>query len=417
MWPLVTHDCERKRPVKTFTATACTLGTLAVVFTVSSLAGRGTLLLGAAPNTAESQSLRFYIGTYTGDKSQGIYVSALDLATGALAPMVLAGETNSPSFLAMHPSGDFLYAVSEVPTFDGRKSGAVTAWRIDRDSGQLTLLGQDPSGGPGPCHLVVDAAGKTVLVANYGGGSVSTRTIHHDGSLGDQISFHQHRGSSVNPQRQQQPHAHSINLDRPNRHALVADLGLDQILVYRFDPLSSTLVRNDAFPAFKVKAGAGPRHVSFHPSEDYVYVINELDSTLLACRYDDQTGRLDALQTVSTLPADFSGENFTAEVVVHPGGKFVYGSNRGHDSIAVFQIDAPSGRLQSVQFEPTRGKTPRNFVVDPTGQYLLAENQDSGTIVVFRIDPDSGRLTATDHALEVPHPVCIRFAPGIRSTE
>ena len=336
-------------------------------------------------------------------------MSQLDLSTGELAPAALAGETTNPSFLALHPSGDFLYAVGEISSFEGQKAGAVTAWKIDRDTGQLEFLGQDPSGGPGPCHLVVDSTGTTLLVANYGGGSVSSREIHRDGKFGNQISFHQHYGSSVNPQRQQQPHAHSINLDRDNRYAFVADLGLDQILVYRFDAVASELHRNKGFPLVKVKPGSGPRHLSFHPSADYAYVINELDSTITAFRYEPKQGRLELMQTVTTLPPDFDGASYTAEVVAHPSGKFIYGSNRGHDSIAVFRVDPDSGNLQLVQIEPTQGKTPRNFAVDPTGKYLLAENQDSDTIVVFRIDPDQGRLAATGHTLEVPKPVCIKF--------
>ena len=404
--PWVNCDHERNTAVKTLKMSGAILLTLSILV----LAICSTATVTAGESTEEPAQLRFYIGTYTGGKSQGIYMSQLNPMTGELAAAVLVGETTNPSFLAMHPSGDFLYAVGEISSFEGQKTGAVTAWKIDRDTGQLEFLGEDPSGGPGPCHLVVDATGKTLLVANYSGGSVSSREIFHNGHLGNLASFHQHHGSSVNPRRQQQPHAHSINLDRENRYAIVADLGLDEILVYQLDAVSSELSRNSRFPELKVEPGSGPRHLSFHPTADYAYVINELNSTITALRYEPQPGRLEAIQTVSTLPPDFDGDSYTAEVVVHPSGKFVYGSNRGHDSIAVFRIEPESGQLQSVQIEPTQGKTPRNFAVDPTGNYLLAENQDSDTIVVFRIDPDSGRLTATGHTLEVPKPVCIKFA-------
>ncbi len=367
-------------------------------------------LLGEEATPEWPEQLRFYIGTYTNGESEGIYTSQLNRQTGELTPPVLVGETANPSFLAVHPSGDFLYAVGEVSSFDGQKSGAVTAWKIDQSSGQLEFLGQDPTGGAGPCHLSVDTAGRTLLIANYGGGSVSTRAVFHDGTLGDQVSFWQHSGASVDPARQNAPHAHSINLDRDNRFAFVADLGLDQILVYQFEPVRGELRQHAKFPHVKLHPGAGPRHFSFHPSGEYAYVINELDSTITAFRYDTRSGRLEAIQTIGTLPDDFSGRNHTAEVVVHPNGHFVYGSNRGHDSIAVFRVDPESGKLEQVQIEPTQGKTPRNFAIDPTGNFLLAENQDSDTIVVFRIDSTSGQLNDTGHQLEVPSPVCVKFA-------
>ena len=224
------------------------------------------------------------------------------------------------------------------------------------------------------------------------------------------MSFYQHVGSSVNPQRQREPHAHSINLDPENQYAFVADLGLDQILVYRFESIDGELKPNENFPYAKVKPGSGPRHFGFHPNGQFAYVINELNSTITAFRYESQRGGLEEIQTISTLPSDFEGNSYTAEVVVHPDGKTVYGSNRGHDSIAVFRCDPETGRLELVQIEPTQGKTPRNFAIDPTGTYLLAENQGSDTVVVFRIDPESGKLSATGHKLDVPSPVCIQFA-------
>jgi 6-phosphogluconolactonase len=364
-----------------------------------------------APNKSDAPTkFRLYIGTYTDGDSQGIYMSELDLASGELSQPVLAAKIVNPSFLAIHPNRKYLYAVSEIPGSDGHKSGAVAALAIDPRTGQLKLLNRQSSEGAGPCHLSVDATGSAVLVANYGGGSVASLPIGPDGRLAPAASAIQHQGKSVNPQRQEGPHAHSINLDPKNRFAVAADLGLDEVLVYRFDPDKKSLTPNDP-PAAAVAPGAGPRHFAFHPGGKFAYVINEIGNTITAFDYDGEAGVLKEMQSISTLPDDFNGTSYTAEVVAHPSGKFLYGSNRGHDSIAMFSIDQDTGRLTSLGQEPTGGKTPRNFAIDPTGAYLLAENQDSGTITVFRIDQESGRLTATGHSLEVPRPVCVRFLP------
>ncbi len=355
-----------------------------------------------------------YVGTYTGGKSKGIYLFHLDMASGKLTAVGLAAETTNPSFLAIHPGRRFLYAVNEIENFDGKKSGAVSAFAIDPETGHLTLLNRQPSGGAGPCHLVVDKQGKNVLVANYGSGSVAVLPIQADGRLGPPTSTIQHSGSSVNPQRQEGPHAHSINLDAANRHALAADLGLDKVFIYRFDADRGTLSPNDP-PFAAVAPGAGPRHFAFHPNGRTAYVINEMGMTVTVFSYDAGTGALKTLQTISTLPEGAHGENYsTAEVQVSPNGKFLYGSNRGHDSIAIFQIDPHTGLLTYVGNEPTQGKTPRNFGIDPTGTYLLAANQDSNTIVVFRIDPQTGRLTPTGNTAEVPMPVCVKMMPAAR---
>lgn len=368
--------------------------------------------ISAAPAAEQLQAvdgqLRIYVGTYTSKTSKGIYVGRLDLATGGLALEGVAGETKNPSFLALHPTHRFLYAVGEISDFAGKRTGAVSAFGIEPKSGRLQMLNQQSSGGAGPCHLVVDQTGRNVLVANYGGGSISVLPIREDGDLGPATAFVQHQGSSVDPRRQQGPHAHSINLDPANRFAFVADLGLDKIMVYRFDAAAGTLAPND--PAWaSVAAGSGPRHFAFHPGGHFAYVINELKSTLTAFRYDASRGILDEVQTVSSLPAGPVEGNTTAEVQVHPSGKFVYGSNRGHDSIAVFAVDAATGQLQLVEHESTQGKTPRNFGVDPTGQFLLACNQGSDTIVGFRIDQQTGALTPTGQKLDVPSPVCVKF--------
>jgi 6-phosphogluconolactonase len=364
----------------------------------------------ASQTGARSEALLVYIGTYTRGESRGIYQCRLDRDTGRLHSLDLAAETANPSFLALHPSGRFLYAVGEIGNFAGERTGAVAAFRVEPKTGRLTPLGQQASRGAGPCHLVVDRTGRCVLVANYGGGSVSCLPIRDDGRLGEATSFVEHEGSSVNPRRQRGPHAHVVELDAANRFAFVADLGLDKILIYRFDADRGQLTPNDP-PWARVTPGAGPRHLAFHPGGRFAYVINELDSTVTAFGYDADRGALDTLETVSTLPEGFEGQNTTAEIVVHPSGRFLYGSNRGHDSIAIFGIDARTGSLRPVGHEPTQGETPRNFGVDPTGTYLVAANQGTHNLVVFRIDATDGTLRPTGHSLEVPSPVCVLMAP------
>ena len=356
------------------------------------------------------EQLLVYVGTYTGAKSKGIYRFHLDLATGKASPVELAAETSNPSFLAIRPDHRALYAVSEIANFGGGKSGAVSAFALDPQTGGLSFLNQKSSHGGGPCYVVVDRAGKNVLVANYGGGSVAVLPIQSDGRLGEATAAIQHQGSGSNPQRQEAPHAHSINLDPANQYAFAADLGLDKILVYRFDPGKGTLNAN-ATPFATVAPGSGPRHFAFHPNGRTAYVINEMSCTVTAFTYDAGDGVLKAVQTLSTLPGGEVKEGYsTAEVQVHPSGKFLYGSNRGHHSIAIFAID-DAGRLTAAGHQPTGGKTPRNFAIDPTGAYLLAANQDSDTIVLFRIDLESGALKPTGEVVQVPMPVCVRFVP------
>lgn len=370
----------------------------------------GCALVSPSAQAADPASLRLYIGTYTGPKSKGVYTSTLDLATGKLSTAELAVELKNPSFLAVHPQDPtLLYAVSEVDDAQGKPSGGVAALKRDPATNRLTVLNAELSGGAGPCHLNVDATGRHVLVANYGGGSVAALPIVAGGKLGPATSVIAHQGNSVNPQRQKEPHAHSINLDPANRFAFAADLGLDQVLVYAFDPQAGTLARHEP-PFAKVTPGAGPRHFAFRPDGKFAYVINELGNTITVFEYAADKGVLKVVQDISTLPAGHTEPSYTAEVVVHPSGKFVYGSNRGHDSIAMFTVDPATGLLTAQGQEPTRGKAPRNFVVDPTGRWLLAENQGSDTIYVFSIDQATGRLKETGSPLSVPTPVCVRFA-------
>jgi 6-phosphogluconolactonase len=379
-------------------------GFLACGFLLSGIA----LVCAAEEKDKPPGKVRLYIGTYTWKASKGIYLSRLDPATGALEAPVLAGAATNPSFLAIHASGRFLYAVGEVDRFGGQKGGVLSAFAIDRQSGKLTLLNQQSSRGPGPCHVAVDRTGRWALVANYSGGSVACLPIQPDGRLGEATDFVQHKGSSVNPQRQQGPHAHAAYFDAANRFVFVPDLGLDKVMIYRFDAAQGKLVPND--PAWVAMApGAGPRHLAFHPNGRYAYVINEINSTVTALAYDAARGTLKPLESVSTLPEGFEGKSATAEVAIHPSGKFLYGSNRGHDSIAAFAIDAETGKLRPIGHEPTQGKSPRNFAIDPTGTYLLAANQDGNNVVVFRIDAQSGKLQATGHSIKVAAPVCVEM--------
>jgi 6-phosphogluconolactonase len=360
-------------------------------------------LWAGALSTAGSKSLPVYFGTYTGGESKGIYRSVLDLETGELSAPVLAAEAKNPSFLEIHPNGRFLYAVSESGA-----AGMVSAYAIDKQTGILVLLNQAPSGGVGPCHVNIDHTGKNALVTNYGSGSASVIPIELDGKLAKPSSFVQHEGSSVNPNRQKEPHAHSANLSPDNRFAFVADLGIDKIMIYRLDAEKGTIVPNDP-PFVKLKPGSGPRHFAFHPNGKFAYVINELACTVTAFAYEPASGMLSEIQTIPTLPADFGGSSSCAEVRVHPNGKFLYGSNRGHDSIAVYRIDPAKGTLTFVEHETADIKTPRNFNIDPTGKFCLVANQGSDSVVVFRIDAQTGALEPTGHKISVGKPVCVRF--------
>jgi 6-phosphogluconolactonase len=371
-----------------------------------------TLCLGGFATPAADDTghtFHAFVGTYTGAKSKGIHRAAFDAAQGTLTEPELAFELTNPSFLAVHPDQKKLYAVGEVS--GGNREGVVTALAVDPRSGRLDRLNQQSSKGSGPCHLSLDKTGRNLLVANYGSGSIACLPVDHDGRLSEATGFVQHQGSSVNPQRQRGPHAHWIEPDPSNRFALTCDLGLDQILVYQLNPRLGTLAPNTP-PHTTTKPGAGPRHLAFHPNGRFAYVINELDSTMVAYTWEQQRGELKELQRLSTLPADFTGRSTCAEVMAHPSGRFLYGSNRGHDSIAVFAVDSETGRMTAVQHEPAQGKTPRFFTVDPTGRWLLACNQGSDSVVIFRIDPQSGRITTSGRTIEIASPVCLVFVPA-----
>jgi 6-phosphogluconolactonase len=378
---------------------------------VIALAAIGTATHGRAQGPAPTEgNMLVYIGTYTVPKSKGIYVSRLDMEKGTLSPAELAAESPSPSFLAVHPTEKYLYAVNETNTFTD-ETGGVSAFAIDRATGKLQALGQQSSEGAGPAHLTVDKSGRNILVANYGGGSVAVLPINaKDGKLKSGSSFVQHKGHSVNPNRQKEPHAHSITTDPSGRFVYVADLGLDWIVIYQLDERKGLLTLNEP-PNAKVEPGAGPRHFSVHQSGRYGYVINELNCTITTFTRDTNSGGLKELETVSALPPNVQMQNgFSgAELELHPSGRYLYTSIRGHNSIAVFSIDQNTGRLTYVESTPTQGNTPRGFGIDPTGKYLLAGNQNSDTLVVFRIDSATGKLTPTGSKIDVGSPVSVKF--------
>ncbi|HJT89552.1 MAG TPA: lactonase family protein [Bryobacteraceae bacterium] len=361
---------------------------------------RWSLMLGLAAPLA-AQQFMIYVGTYTGPRSQGIYSFRFDAATGKIKPLGLAAATDNPSFLAIHPSRHFLYAVNESD------NGAISAFAIDRRSGGLAFLNRVPSRGNGPCHLAVEASGKRLFAANYGSGSVAACPIAEDGRVGEDCESVQHAGSSIHPRRQGSPHPHQTVLSPDGRFLFVPDLGLDRVFVYA--TANRTLAANGV--AFtQVRPGLGPRHLAFSPDGRFAYVLHELGSSIQVFGYDPRIGSLRPLSEVSTLRQDFTGENTAGEIEVHPGGRFVYASNRGDDSLAVFHADAATGGLTFVQRISTRGRTPRHFAIDLTGRWLLAANQESDNLVLFQIDPRTGRLLSTGETVSAPSPASIVFA-------
>ena len=367
---------------------------------------------GPAPTTVPADATLVYVGTYTRGKSvsQGIYAYRLDATAQTLVPIGLAAATPNPSFLEIDRARGLVFAVNEVDEFAGKPTGAVSAFSIDRTTGKLTLINQQPSMGRGPCHIIIDRTGRHLLIANYGSGTVAVLPVAADGRIGPATAVVQHSGSSVNPERQKGPHAHCMALDAANRFAFACDLGLDKVLAYRFDAATGTLQPHD--PPFTALApGAGPRHMAFTPDGRHAYVLNELHSTITAFAYDGAAGVLKELQTLPTIPAGFTGVNSGAEIAVHPSGKFVYASNRGHDSIAVFSIDAGKGTLTFVAHEPIGGRTPRHFGLDPSGEWMTIAGQASDTLLTGRIDPATGRFKPAGPPLSAPTPVFVGFVP------
>jgi 6-phosphogluconolactonase len=345
----------------------------------------------------------FYLGTYTqSGKSKGIYIGTIDTDTGKLGPVTLAGEAKSPSFVALAPNQKFLYAALE-------DDGAVGAYSIGAD-GKLKVLNTRPAGGEGTCHVWVDATGKNVLVANYNSGSIAVFQTKDDGSLGERTSFVQFEGHGPDKDRQEGPHAHSIYTDATNRFVYACDLGTDNVWVFKFDAEKGALTPANP-PSGKVPAGAGPRHFAQLPGGGIAYADNEMALSVTAFSRDAESGALTALDTLSTMPAgaDKTGAS-VAEIFLHPTAKWLYVSNRGHDSITVYAVGA-DGKLTWIENVPALVKVPRGFGIDPTGKWMITAGQDDDRIAVLKIDPATGKLTATDQSAEVGSPVCVLFTP------
>jgi 6-phosphogluconolactonase len=382
-----------------------------------------TVLLPVAATFAQQNSKKsnarseytVYVGTFTGGRggsSKGIYSFRFQPATGTLGAAKVVAETDSPSFLAVNPTNQFLYSVNNIMNYQGQNAGSVSSFAIDPATGDLKFLNRVSSHSPGPTHLSVDHTSKALLVANYQGGSVASFPIKADGSLGEMVSFDQHSGSSVNPARPAVPHAHEMAVSPDNRFVFTPELGLDRVMSYRLDPVKATLTPNE--PAFvAVNPGSGPRHMIFHPNGRFAYSVNETGSSVTGYTYDRQRGILTVIETLPTIPEDFKGTNAAAEIATDPAGKFLYASNRGHDTIAVFAIDAAKGTLKPLERIATTGKFPRYFTFDPTGEYVLVAHQNSDNVVLFRFDKETGHLTPTGASIPVPSPVCLLFAgPG-----
>jgi len=377
------------------------------------------LLVPASVLLAAPAPVFVYVGTYTdweqlvpvhsnppGERSRGIYVFRFDAGTGVLTPLGVAAETLNPTYVTFSASGRFLYAVNEIYRFQGEPTGTVSAFAVDPASGRLTFLNQVASRGTGPCHLSIDRTGRNLLVANFGSGSAAVLPVNPDGTLRPASAVEQDTGSGPDP-RQAGPHTHSFNVTPDNRLAVAAQFGTDRLSVFRFDASAGSLRPADP-PQVVLRPASAPRHLSFHPNGATAYSLNEIDSTITVLAYDAGRGAFRELQTVSTLPEGFKDHNTAAEVLVHPSGRFLYASNRGHNSIAVFSVDS-TGRLALVAHVASGGRTPRGFCLDASGRWLIAANQDTHNIAVFAIDPSTGIPTPTGQSLEVRSPVGVKF--------
>ena len=370
------------------------------------------LIVGCKPTEqpAPQPDYFVFVGTYTKGNSEGIYVYRLNMETGSLTYVNKATGIRNPSFLALDSSYSYLYAVGETDEFNGQMGGSVHAYRIDHATGALTALNSQPSGGVAPCYISLDHSGKWLMTANYGGGNLMIYPIGADGNIGSPADTAQHAGQGPNPDRQQAPHAHSILTDPTNSRVFAADLGIDQLVVYQLDQAKGQL-QPDSSLFIRAEPGAGPRHFEFHPNGQLLFVINELNSSISSYRYDPNTGTTSLVETVSTLPADFTENNTCADIHLSPDGKFVYGSNRGHNSIVAFTVDATTGKMTYVSHTPTQGETPRNFGMDPTGKYLLVANQNTENVLVLQRDSNTGMLTPVGQPVNIPMPVCLKFMP------
>jgi len=356
----------------------------------------------SAPAMAEDMFV--YFGSHGAGPHIGFSVAHFDTDTGKLTKPVFLEEAVAPAYFIIRPDGRRLYTCNSFP------GSSVSAYAIDPTSAKLAFLNQQPSGGGDPSYVSLDPSGRYLMVANFLGGSVAVFALRPDGSIGRRTALVQNIGTSLDPNDPKHAHAHSIRFDPSRRFVLVADLGLDKVLVYRMNPKTGALTPNDP-PFVSVAPGSGPRHTAFDPRDRYVYAINETASSIVRFGWDSNRGVLTQFETVSTLPEGFTGVNTGAEILMHPSGKFLYATNRGNDSVAVFSVQADTGRLTPLQFISTEGKTPRNAEFDPTGKWLLVTNQDSNNAVVYRIDQSTGRLTENGDPVSVPGPFCERFVP------
>lgn len=363
--------------------------------------------------TAAVSHHSFFVGTYTLTTSRGIYAAQIDATTGQLSPAQPVAETVNPTFLALHPNGRVLYALRELGTVNGKPGGAVSAFTISPNSHALIPINEQPSGHISLTHLAVDGTGQSIVAVSYSGGYAVSFPLSADGHVGPRVSFLPHTGPlGPNPSRQDKPHPHSVSLAPDNRFALVADLGLDQIVTYRLDPATAEIAPNSPLST-AINPGSGPRHTKFSRDGKFFYVLNEIDGSITACTYDSATGVTRPFQQITTLPPDFQVKDAdrAAEIRVHPNGKFLYASNRGHDSLAIFAIDANTGTLTLVEITPCGGKAPRNFALAPDGAWLVCAHQDANTLCSFSVDATTGRLTRVPGTISVPSPVCVLFAP------
>ena len=368
----------------------------------------------AESEAANEATSMVYIGTYADAGSESIFLYKLNSETGEMTRVSGFKAGPNPSFLTLDEQRNYLYAVNETGDYEGQKSGAVSAFSIDQQTGNLTLLNQVASKGGSPCYISLGADGKTVLVANYMGGNVAALPVQENGQLAEAADVEQHKGVGPNKNRQEAAHAHYIAQSPDNRYVYAVDLGIDKILSYKLDGAGGTLTPTEPAVAFAAKPGAGPRQLAFHPDGKYAYVINELNSTMTALAYNSENGTFTEVQTLPSIPADYKENNQPAAVRVSPDGKFVYGSNRGHNSIVVYSIDESTGKMTHVENVPSGGDWPRDMTIDLTGNVLLVANERSNSIAALKIDKATGKLTATGHEAQVSKPVCVQVVPNFQ---
>ena len=368
------------------------------------------LILSTISTISKSNKLMkyFYVGTYTDGDAKGIYLYKMNTESGKVDFVSVTENIDNPSYLAIDKQNKYLYAANEVANFGDSKNGSVSAFKIMRETHELKFINKVSSGGAHPCYAAVNDDGNFILAANYSGGSISIVPVKNEGGLYDPSDVAQHTGSSINEKRQTAPHAHSAYFGPQQKFIYAVDLGIDKVNIYEFDPENGKLLKND--PAFfKAEPGSGPRHMAFHPNAKFAYLISELNNKIIALRIDRVNGGLTKIEEYSALPKDFEGTSYCADIHIHPNGKFLYGSNRGDNSIVIFEIDEESGKLNLVGHESTRGDWPRNFVIDPSGKFLLTANQKSNDVMIFKINPTTGELIFTNQTITVPSPACVKF--------